>query len=76
MKRDTRKLLSMTRAAQSVLHQQIGDRSTADELGYTVAEFVLYNWDIVADEYGHNAMDEMEIVERVTREVVRLLPTV
>jgi hypothetical protein len=64
----------MVRAAQSVVHQQIGDRLQADRVGYGIAEFVLNNWETVSRDFGRGAEDEMEVVERVAQQVLRRLP--
>lgn len=73
MHKDPRKLWPMVRAAQSVVHRQVGDRRQADRVGYGIAEFVLNNWETVSRDFGRGAEDEMEVVERVANHVLRQL---
>lgn len=70
-KGDAVQFRSMVRAAQSILHTRIHDRQQADSMGYGIADFVVHNWEIIAQDYGANAQDELEVVERVARVVVR-----
>src|SRR5688572_10554633 len=74
MKHDPRKLWTMARAAQSVLHQQMNDRTAADAWGYGIAEFCLSNWWTVSQDFGEDAADDIEVIERVTRYIMRKMP--
>ena len=64
---------SMVRTVQSIMHTRIHDRNEADMLGHTISDFVLCNWGTVSHEFGDGASDELEIVERVARIVLREL---
>ena len=64
---------SMVRIVQSIMHTRIHDRYEADMLGHTISDFVLCNWGTVSQEFGDGASDELEIVERVARIVLRQL---
>jgi hypothetical protein len=63
----------LIRTAQAVLHTRINDRHTADTLGHGIVDFALTNWGTVTQDFGDGAQDEMEIIERVTRVVLREL---
>jgi len=63
----------MVRIVQSIMHTRIHDRYEADMLGHTISDFVLCNWGTVSQEFGDGASDELEIVERVARIVLRQL---
>lgn len=74
MKNETWQFRQMVRAAQSVMHRNVADRRVADWMGYGIADFVLVNWGTVSRDFGHGAEDEMEVVERVARVVLREMP--
>jgi hypothetical protein len=73
MKHNHREFLGLVRTAQAVLHTRINDRRTADMLGHGIVDFALTNWGTVRQDFGAGAEDEMEIIERVTRVVLREL---
>jgi hypothetical protein len=55
------------------LHERIHDRQAADAMGQQIADTILANWDIISRDFGGHRCDEVEIVERVTHEVLRQL---
>jgi hypothetical protein len=73
MSKDTGKFNQLVRTAQSVTHRYMPDRRSADRVGYGIADFVVVNWNTVSQDFGRGAEDEIEIVERVARVVVREL---
>ena len=60
----------MTRVAQSVAHEEIGSREEANTLGNQIAQWALANWEKVAHRYGQDACDDIEIMERVARDML------
>jgi hypothetical protein len=75
MRHNYREFHGLLRTAQAVLHTRINDRNTADQLGHGIVNFALTNWGTVTQDFGDGAQDEMEIIERVTRVVLRELHT-
>jgi hypothetical protein len=73
MSRDSGRFHYLVRAAQSVLHTRIHDRHAADIMGHGIADFVISNWGTVIQDFGCDDADEIEIMERVTRIVLREL---
>jgi hypothetical protein len=73
MRHNNRTFHGLVRTAQAVLHTRINDRHTADQLGHGIVDFALTNWGTVTQDFGDGAQDEMEIIERVTRVVLREL---
>jgi hypothetical protein len=55
------------------LHERIHDRQAADAMGQQIADTILANWDTISRDFGGHRCDEVEIVERVTHEVLRQL---
>jgi hypothetical protein len=60
----------LARGAQAVLHETIGDRRAADTLGRQIAEWAAAHWERVVSLYGTDAEDDLEVVERVTRDLL------
>lgn len=75
MSKDTGQFNQLVRIAQSVTHRYVSDRRHADRIGYGIADFVAINWGTVSKDFGGGAEDEIEIMERVARVVVRELLT-
>ena len=73
MRQNYREFHGLLRTAQAVLHTRINDRNTADQMGHGIVDFALTNWGTVTQDFGDGAQDEMEIIERVTRVVLREL---
>ena len=60
----------MTRVAQSVAHESLGNAEEANNLGRQIAEWSLANWEKVVRKYGDTAADDFEIMERVAKDMV------
>ena len=64
----------LTRAAQSVLHRTIGDRTHADALGQSIAEYAIENWDNLQTTYAHHCDDDLEMVTCLARDLLAAHP--
>ncbi len=65
----------LIRMAQCIARTELDNRDEANEAGRQIANFALANWDLVAERYGHGDADDLEIVERLTRDVLGHQPT-
>lgn len=61
----------MTRVAQSIAHEEVNSREEANTLGRQIAAWALANWEKVTRRYGQGATDDLEIMERVTRDMLQ-----
>ena len=60
----------LIRMAQCIARREIDNRDEANEAGRQIANFALANWDRVAEKYGHGDADDMDIVERLARDML------
>ena len=60
----------LIRAAQSVARRSILDLDEANRLGRQIAAYALENWERVTSRYGTDGADDLEIVERLTRDAL------
>jgi len=62
----------LIRMAQCIARQEIDNRDEANQTGRQIANFALANWDRVVERYGYGGADDMEIIERLARDMVRI----
>jgi hypothetical protein len=65
----------LIRMAQCIARMELDNRDEANEAGRQIANFALANWDHVVEKYGHGDVDDLEIVERLARDVLAHRPS-
>jgi len=66
----TKNTIWVVRSVQSVLHQTGLDRDRADAISYRIAAFIEQHWDRLRARYTDQGMDEFDMVEQATRELL------